>query len=73
MGEGIYGAEAVAQEHFRIPAEQLSESQCALIAATLPNPRRFSSLNPSSYVKKRQRQIVREMRYVRTHMKDNIK
>lgn len=73
MGEGIYGAEAVAQEHFRIPAEQLTESQCALIAATLPNPRRFSSLNPSSYVKKRQRQIVREMRYVRTHMKDNIK
>ena len=73
MGEGIYGTEAVAQEHFHIPAEQLSESQCALIAATLPNPRRFSSLNPSSYVKKRQRQIVREMRYVRTHMKDNIK
>ena len=31
---------------------------------TLPNPRKFSSKNPSSYILKRQARIEREMRYV---------
>ena len=43
MGEGIYGADAVAEEHFNTEAVNLSKAQCALIAATLPNPRVFSS------------------------------
>ncbi|MBR1932109.1 MAG: monofunctional biosynthetic peptidoglycan transglycosylase [Prevotella sp.] len=65
MGEGIYGVEAVAQEHFGKPAQMLSREECALIAVTLPNPRRFSSANPSAYVKKRQQRILREMRHVK--------
>lgn len=65
MGEGIYGVEAVAQEHFGIPAETMSREQCALVAATLPNPRRFSSKNPSAYMQKRQRQILLNMKYVK--------
>ena len=65
MGDGIYGADAVAQEHFGVTASQLSRSQCALIAATLPNPRRFSSKHPSAYMKKRQSRILHEMRYVK--------
>ena len=64
MGEGIYGVKAVASEHFGCEASQLSASQCALIAATLPNPRRFSSKHPSAYMLKRQARILREMRYV---------
>ena len=64
MGEGIYGAEAVAQEHFGCTARELTRSQCALIAATLPNPRRFSSKNPSAYMLKRQKRIEREMKHV---------
>ena len=64
MGEGIYGAEAVAHEHFSASASELSPSQCALIAATLPNPRKFSSLHPSSYMLKRQSRILREMKHV---------
>jgi len=64
MGEGIYGVEAVAREHFDCHASELSKAQCALIAVTLPNPRRFSSKNPSSYILRRQGRIVREMRYV---------
>jgi monofunctional biosynthetic peptidoglycan transglycosylase len=63
-GPGIYGVEAVAQEHFGCHANELSASQCALIAATLPNPRRFSSRTPSSYMLKRQRQILKEMKYL---------
>lgn len=64
MGEGIYGAEAVAREHFDTHAIELSRQQCALIAVTLPNPRRFSSKHPSAYMQKRQQRILREMNFV---------
>jgi len=64
MGDGIYGAEAVAEWHFGCTASQLSRRQCALIAATLPNPRRYSSLRPSSYMLKRQKRILHEMKFV---------
>ena len=62
MGDGIYGLSAVAVEHFGKQAVVLSRSECALIAATLPNPRRFSSKKPSSYMIKRRERILKEMR-----------
>ncbi|MBQ7419754.1 MAG: monofunctional biosynthetic peptidoglycan transglycosylase [Prevotella sp.] len=65
MGEGIYGADAVAEWHFHKTAAQLTKEECALIAATLPNPRRYNSVRPSAYVLKRQKRILREMRYVK--------
>ena len=65
MGDGIYGADAVAQWHFNTTPEQLSKSQCALIAVSLPNPRKFNSANPSSYMLKRQRRILQEMKFVK--------
>jgi monofunctional biosynthetic peptidoglycan transglycosylase len=64
MGDGIYGADAVAEEHFDTDALHLTKAQCALIAATLPNPRKFSSKRPSPYILKRQARILREMRFV---------
>ena len=64
MGEGIYGAQAVAEEHFSKDAKDLTRSECALIAATLPNPRKFSSKSPSAYMLKRQSRILREMKFV---------
>ena len=64
MGDGIYGAEAVAQWHFGCTAAQLTRPQCALIAATLPNPLRFSSKNPSGYMLKRQTWIMRQMKHI---------
>ena len=65
MGDGIYGADAVAEHHFNTTAEQLTKAQCALIAASLPNPRRFNSARPSGYMLKRQSRILREMRFVK--------
>ena len=62
MGDGIYGAEAVAQLHFGCKASELSRQQCALIAATLPNPIKFNSASPSRYMYKRQGWILRQMR-----------
>lgn len=63
-GDGLYGVEAVAEQNFNTTADQLTARQCALIAATLPNPLRFDSANPSSYMKKRRSQILRLMRLV---------
>ena len=70
MGDGIYGADAVAEYHFGKKAEDLSRSDCALIAATLPNPRKFSSKNPGSYMRKRQRQILSNMRFIPSFPKE---
>ena len=64
MGDGIYGAEAVAQQHFGRRAITLTRPNCALIAATLPNPLQFSSKNPSSYMLKRQTAIMTQMRHI---------
>ena len=64
MGEGIYGAQAVAEEHFGKDAKDLTRGECALIAVTLPNPRKFSSKSPSAYMLKRQSRILKEMKYV---------
>ena len=58
MGDGIYGAEAVAQAHFKKPAYKLTKAEAALIAATLPNPRKFNSAKPSPYMLKRQTKIM---------------
>lgn len=58
MGDGIYGAEAVANAHFGKQAYELSLEEAALIAASLPNPRKFNSGKPSPYMLKRQGQIL---------------
>ena len=64
MGDGIYGADAVAWQHFGRPASQLTRPNCALIAATLPNPLKYSSLQPSRYMLRRQSQIMVQMRHI---------
>ena len=64
MGDRIYGADACAEYHFGKTASDLTRADCALIAATLPNPRKFSSKSPSDYMRKRQRQIMNNMRFI---------
>jgi monofunctional glycosyltransferase len=61
MGEGVYGIEAAAQTFFKKSALKLSQSQAALIAAVLPNPRRWSPSKPTGYIRGRQAWIVRQM------------
>jgi monofunctional glycosyltransferase len=61
MGDGIYGVEAAAEEHFGVHASELTKSQAALIAASLPNPRKFDAGHPSGYMERRKSQIVNLM------------
>lgn len=70
MGNGIYGVEACANYNFGKDAKDLSRADCALIAATLPNPRKFSSKYPSEYMRLRQRQIMANMRYIPSFPKE---
>ncbi len=56
-GDGIYGVEAASQRFFNKSAAKLTKSQAALIAASLPNPRKFNIGNPSGYMLRRQAKI----------------
>lgn len=61
MGEGIYGIEAAAQHNFNKSAEKLNRNEAALIAAVLPNPRRWTPSRPTPYILGRQAWILRQM------------
>ena len=70
MGNGIYGADAVAEYHFSKTAQDLSRAECALVAATLPNPRKMDSAHPTPYLRKRRSAIEHEMRFIPTFPKE---
>ncbi|MEK7358510.1 MAG: monofunctional biosynthetic peptidoglycan transglycosylase [Bdellovibrionota bacterium] len=61
LGDGVYGVEAAAERFFRKSAKELSSSEAALVAAVLPNPRRFLIQRPSPYTRFRQTMIQRRM------------
>jgi monofunctional biosynthetic peptidoglycan transglycosylase len=61
FGNGVYGAEAAAQQFFHKPASRLSLSESARLAAVLPSPRRYSARNPSGYVQRRANWIQRQV------------
>jgi monofunctional biosynthetic peptidoglycan transglycosylase len=65
MGKGVYGAQAAAQHWYHKDAANLTKTEAAGIAAILPNPIKFRVTNSSSYINRKQRKIVRLMRYVK--------
>ena len=60
--EGVFGAQAAAQHHFRVDASALSTQQSSYLAAVLPNPRQWSASRPGSYVSRRAGWIRQQMR-----------
>jgi monofunctional biosynthetic peptidoglycan transglycosylase len=60
-GKGIFGAEAAALHYFRCSSSAVSREQAALLAAVLPNPRKWSPLRPGSTVLKRKTFILKHM------------
>jgi monofunctional biosynthetic peptidoglycan transglycosylase len=64
MGRGIYGAEAAAQAYFSKPAKNLTRREAALIAACLPNPKRYAVKPPSAYVTSRGNWIQGQMSFL---------
>lgn len=62
FGDGVYGAEAAARHYFGKPASALDARQAALLAAVLPNPRRYRVDPPSPFVAQRAAWIARQVR-----------
>lgn len=61
MGEGIYGIEAASRSYFKKPASKLSRREAAMIAACLPNPKKYKVAPASRYVNARAGWIQRQM------------
>lgn len=53
FGPGIYGVEAAAQTFFKKPAEKLTATETAQLAAVLPNPKKWRADAPGPYVQSR--------------------
>ena len=54
-GPGIYGIEAAARASFGKPASALTQRESALLAAVLPNPRKWSPRRPTRYLERQVR------------------
>ena len=61
FGRGVWGVEAASRRFFGKPARRLSRQEAALLAAVLPNPKRFRVEAPSGYVRQRQAWILGQM------------
>ena len=62
MGKGIFGIEKAAQAYFGKPAKILTRKEAAMIAACLPNPKKYVVKPPSAYINKRYPWILTQMR-----------
>lgn len=60
-GKGIFGVEAAARSYFNKSAKDLSRSEAAMIAACLPNPKKYSVKPMSPYVRARYDDILVQM------------
>ncbi|ATB38368.1 peptidoglycan transglycosylase [Cystobacter fuscus] len=64
-GNGVYGIEAGAREHFGVSAAELSPAQGALLASMLPAPRRRSPASGSPALKRRAHWVIEQMQGVK--------
>lgn len=65
-GDGIFGIEAAAQSYFNKPAVSLTRTEAAMIAACLPNPKKYKVKPPSGYVLARSLFIQRQMNNIQS-------
>lgn len=61
MGRGVFGVEAASHYYFKKKSIDLTKSEAAWIAAILPNPRKYDPKNPSPYLSKKHRWILKQM------------
>ncbi|MCO6544680.1 MAG: monofunctional biosynthetic peptidoglycan transglycosylase [Gilliamella sp.] len=59
--EGVFGIEAASRHYFNVSANQLTSTQASLLAAILPNPRKWSPIKPNS-------NIQRKAKWIRTQI-----
>jgi len=57
MGPGVFGIEAAAQHWFGVGADELTATQAARIAASLPDPKDRNPARPSAFLRGRANEI----------------
>lgn len=62
MGPQTFGAHAASQKYFKKTPAKLSRREAALIAASLPQPRKSNPGKPSSYLAGRGEKVQKQMR-----------
>ena len=65
LGPGIYGFNAASEFYFGKTADQLTDAESALLASSLPNPKRYRVDQPGPYMQERQRWVITEMARLR--------
>ncbi len=65
MGKGIFGIEAASQKYFKKPAKKLNQTEAAMIAACLPNPKKYTVKPASKYVNRKYPWVVQQMGFLR--------
>ncbi|MEO7522514.1 MAG: monofunctional biosynthetic peptidoglycan transglycosylase [Ferruginibacter sp.] len=61
MGPGIFGVQAASKKYFNKDAKNLTRSEAAMIAACLPNPKKYTVKPLSRYVSLRSANLLRQM------------
>ena len=64
MGNGIFGIEKASQIYFGKSAKYISRQEAAMIAACLPNPKRYRVKPPSSYIISRSQWVMQQMSFL---------
>jgi len=71
MGKGVFGIEAAAHKYFGKSAKNLTKAEAAMIAASLPNPKKYTVKPVSRYISKRYPWVMQQMNYLKDD--DDIK
>lgn len=61
MGKGVFGIESAARFYFNKPAKDLTRMESAMLAACLPNPKKYTVKPMSAYVRSRYDDILVQM------------
>jgi monofunctional glycosyltransferase len=66
MDNGIFGIEAAAKHYFKKSAIDLTKRESSYIAATLPNPKKYTIVPLSGYIAKKSQWIRKQMTHLQT-------
>jgi monofunctional biosynthetic peptidoglycan transglycosylase len=64
MGKGVFGVEAASRKYFSKPAKKLGRKEAAMIAACLPNPKKYTVKPVSPYVRVKSGWVLRQMNHL---------
>jgi monofunctional biosynthetic peptidoglycan transglycosylase len=64
MGKGVFGIEAASRKFFNKPAKKLTRTEAAMIAASLPNPKKYTVKPVSKYIAKRYPWVIQQMNFL---------